>query len=168
MQLFRLSALFTAMTTLTGCFLKSGASEILVSSERSDYSPVVTLRASVRVTDSVHVHVKRARVLAPGEVFEGMGAIAGKLVMQALLASTSTDGVATNRGATEGTSNGVSGSGGMVANRGSANGATRLWTERAASVPVALVDSLVMGRPREVADLDFVMPLPAGVDAKNS
>ncbi|MDQ6612618.1 MAG: hypothetical protein M3Y64_09300, partial [Gemmatimonadota bacterium] len=118
--------------------------ETLVSSERSDYSPVVTFRARVRTTDSVHVHVGRLRILSPGPVFEGMPAITGKLVMQALLVSAS-DGTV-----------------------GTANGALRPWTERAASTPVALVDSLVMGRPQDVLDLNFVLPLPSGIADGNS
>ena len=62
---------------------------MLVSSEHSDYSPVVTFAARVRVSDSIRVHVDQAKVLSPGDTFEGMGAIAGGVTIQALLVTES-------------------------------------------------------------------------------
>ncbi|MEP6766172.1 MAG: hypothetical protein ABJB66_17795 [Gemmatimonadaceae bacterium] len=145
---FRISFAAAVATTLSACFINHGASTTLVSSERSDYSPVVTFRARVRVTDSVRVHVDQAKVLSPGDVFEEMGAIARRLSIQALLVTSSADAIG--------------------AGSANANGAPRSWTERASSAAIPLADSLVMGKPQTVSNLNFVLPMPADVDANNS
>ncbi|MEP6779764.1 MAG: hypothetical protein ABJC26_07735 [Gemmatimonadaceae bacterium] len=147
-EVFRISCVAAIATTLSACFLNHGASTTIVSSEGSDYSPIVTFRATVRVTDSVRVHVDHAKVLSPGEVFAGMGPIAGRLSIQALLVTSTAEA--------------------LVGGASNANGAPRSWTERATSAAIPLVDSLVMGKPESASNLNFVLPMPAGVDAKNS
>lgn len=147
-NMFRISCFAAIATTLSACFINHGVSTTLVSSEGSDYSPVVTFRARVRVTDSIRIHVDHAKVLSPGEVFAGMGAIAGRLSIQALVVTSTAYA--------------------LRAGAPNANSASRAWTERATSVAIPLVDSLVMGKAETVSNLNFVLPMPAGVDAKTS
>jgi hypothetical protein len=123
-----------------------------ISSVASDYSPTVRFTALVHVTDSVRVRVERTRVLAPGEVFEGMGPISGALRMQAMIV-TAADSTARDASAEAGAAR---------------NGVHKRWTERSSSVAQPLVDSLYMGIPRAVSPLEFSLALPQGVAARES
>lgn len=120
-----------------------------VSSATSDYSPTVTFTVGVRLSDSVRVHVDRLTVLAPGDVFEGMGATIGSVTMQALLVVAADSGASANAQA-------------------SPNGVRKHWTAIAASGVQPVVDSLRMGVPRHVGALDFTLPRPPALDAARS
>lgn len=135
---------------VSGCFLPRGGGGTLVSSADSDYSPVVTFNAQVRVTDSVRVSVDRMRIVSPGEVFPGQGASTGLIEMQALLVTSNPN---------------ANSPGAVTADR---NGASKPWLERSASASVNVADSLVSGIPQTTGRLQFALGLPAGVSPAES
>jgi hypothetical protein len=148
---FRLTPFAAAITCATlfpGCFMQRGRNTTLISSTTSDYSPVVTFNAKVRVGDSLRVNVDRLRILAPGEVFPGMGASTGAMLIQALLV----------------TANPNANSAGSV----DRNGASKPWIERSASTHVRLSDSLVSGVPQNIGPIQFALAFPAETDLSKS
>jgi hypothetical protein len=140
----------SCISALPACFPGHGGRGVVISSEKSDYSPVMSLMAQVRVSDSVRVSVSRVTLLAPGSVYEGMGAITGTLNMQALLVTAVPNAnVAGNNDRTR-------------------NGVNKPWMERSASQSIPVADSLHMGIPRSLRDLHFALPLAARIDLKGS
>jgi hypothetical protein len=137
-------AVITCAALTSGCFLQRGRNVALISSTASDYSPVVTFNAKVRLNDSLRVSVDRLRILAPGEVFPGMGASTGAMSMQALLV----------------TANPNANSAGSV----DRNGASKPWIERSASAKVRVSDSLVSGVSQSIGPIQFALALPAETD----
>lgn len=146
-----LLATLSGAVLFSGCFLHRGGGQLQVSSVQSDYAPVVSFNARVAVDDSVRVDINLLRLLYPGEVFPGMGAVTGAIEMQALL-------VVTNP------------AGNMEAAVASVdrNGTRKPWIERAASGSVALSRGLVMGVEQRVGPVRFVMPWPDGTDRDSS
>lgn len=118
-----------------------------ISSVNSSYSPVVSFAAKVRVSDSIRVQVDRVRVLSPGEVFPGMGAVTGKLEIQALLVSVNPAADLSK-----------------TATSNDRNGSRKPWLEHAGSSNVRLADSLLMGVEQTTGPLQFSLPLPSGTD----
>jgi len=147
-----LLAALSCVALLSGCFVRGGGGT-LISSIGSSYSPVVSFAAKVSVTDSVRVQVDRARVLAPGEVFPGMRAVAGAIEMQALLVFANPDADLSKP---------------TTAPSIDRNGTRKPWLERAGSNTLRLADSLLMGVEQTTGPLRFTLPLPAGADRSAS
>lgn len=124
---------------------------MLISSVSSSYSPVVSFATTVQISDSVRVAVNRLRVLSPGAVFPGMGAVAGRIEMQALLVHANPAADLSK-----------------AANSIDRNGTRKPWIEQASSNNVRLADSLLMGVQQTTGPLHFAIPLPVGVDLSSS
>lgn len=147
-----LLAALSCVGLLSGCLVRGGGGT-LISSVGSSYSPVVSFTAKVSVTDSVRVHMDRVRVLSPGDVFPGMGAVTGPLEMQALMVSINPD-ADLSKAATAPTAD--------------RNGTRKPWLERGGSNTVRLADSLLMGVEQTTEPLRFTLPVPVGVDLSAS
>jgi protein-S-isoprenylcysteine O-methyltransferase Ste14 len=128
----------------TGC--ASGARRsYVVSSERSDYSPVVRLAIAVDTTaDSIGIRIDGGTVLAPGDPSTRDVPIMRGLSIEGLLVTAPT-------GATADTT-----------------GAPPPWTELAASAPALLADSLLLGVPREVGAMRLAVARPRALDPRRS
>lgn len=135
---------------LSGC-LARGGKKLLVSSVDSDYSPVVTFAANVRVNDSVHVQIDRLRLFYPGEVIPGVGPVTGPIEMQAVIAVANPAADLTRNSGTV-----------------DRNGVRKPWIERSASQSVRLSEGLLMGAAQTAGPLQFTMPVPAGVNLSES
>ena len=146
-----LFAVVSCVALLSGCFVRGGGTSI--SSIGSSYSPVVSFSARVHVTDSVHVQLNRVRVLSPGQVFVGMGAVTGAIEMQALVVTANPD-ADLSKAATASTID--------------RNGTRKPWLERAASGGVRLADSLFMGVEQTTGPLRFTILVPANADLSAS
>jgi hypothetical protein len=115
-----------------------------VSSEVSEYSPVVRLAVRLRLDDSLRVLVDSGTLLAPGVVPPGRGrALMRDLVLEAVVAEVAPDGLREE---------GVPGT----------------WRARATSAPHPIADSLVVGTPVRVPALAFVLPAPEPAVARRA
>lgn len=138
---------------LMSACLGRGGGGTLITSVGSSYSPVVSFAAHVRVTDSVRVQLDRVRVLSPGGVFPGMGAVTGTIEMQALVVSANPDADLSKT---------------TTARTIDRNGTRKPWLERTGSRNVRLADSLMMGVEQTTGPLRFTLPLPADADLSAS
>lgn len=121
---------------LSACLPARPRRDYAVSSEVSEYSPVVRLAVRVRLTDSLRVMVDSGTLLAPGIVPPGGGrALMRDLVLEAVVAEVAPDGM--REASVPGT-----------------------WRARATSLPVTIADSLIVGTPVRVPALTFVLPAP--------
>lgn len=143
----RILAGTTAAVLLSGCLARGGRG-LTVSSVRSSYSPVVSFNAAVRISDSVRVQIERVRVLAPGETFEGMGPVTGRVDMQALIVTANPDADLSRA-----VIDGLDGS--------DRNGTRKPWVELAAGQSVRLADSLMMGVEQRTGPVVFTIPVPS-------
>lgn len=117
----------------TACLTGRPRRDFVVSSERSEYSPVVQLAVRMRLADSLRVMVDSGRILAPGTPsVRAPRAIMHGLVLEAIVAEPSPDGMREP---------GVPGA----------------WRAVAASAPVPIADSLVLGVPLRLPALVFTM-----------
>ena len=132
-----------ALVTLGACIPSRVRREYVVSSETSEYSPVVHLAVRVRVDDSVRVTVDSGRLVAPGTSSGPGRALMRDLVLEALVAERSPDGMREP---------GVPGAWRVVAT--------------AAAQPVA--DSVVVGVPVDVPRMQFVMPVTPALVARRA
>ncbi|MEO7362090.1 MAG: hypothetical protein ABI120_17295 [Gemmatimonadaceae bacterium] len=136
---------------LSGCFVR-GTRPLLISSADSDYSPVVTFAAHVRVTDSVQVSISRLRLLYPGEVIPGVGAVTGPIEMQALIVAANPAADLTSGAAAS----------------FDRNGTRKPWIERAVGQSIRLSDGLLMGAPQSAGPIEYALPLADGIDLSKS
>ena len=129
----RALAALTLLLATAACLPPRARRDFVVTSERSEYSPVVHLAVRVRLDDSLRVHVDSGRILAPGIPSGRRTALMRDLVLEAVVAEPSPDGM---REA------GVPGS----------------WRARLTSAPRPLADSLVLGEPVAVPAMSFTLP----------
>ncbi|MEO7999148.1 MAG: hypothetical protein ABI852_16965 [Gemmatimonadaceae bacterium] len=144
-------AALACVVLLPGCFVRGGGKALMISSVASDYSPVVTFAANVRIADSVRVDIARLQLLYPGEVVPGVGPVTGPIEMQALIvvanpAADLSKGVATV----------------------DRNGVRKPWVERSISNTVRLSDGLTMGAVQTAGPIAFTLPLSDGIDLSTS
>lgn len=127
----------------TACLPGRVRRDYVVSSVASEYSPVVSLAVRVRVTDSVRVAVDSGQLLAPGYSPTRGTSIMQDLVLEALLAEPSPDGMREP---------GVPGA----------------WRVVAASAPQRIADSVWVGVPVPLRAMQFTLPLAPGVAARRA
>lgn len=136
-------AALASLLLATACLPARVRRDYVVSSVASEYSPVVSLAVRVRVTDSVRVTVDSGRLLAPGYAPARGKSIMHDLVLEALLAEQSPDGMREP---------GVPGA----------------WRVVAASAPRAIADSVWVGEPVRVGPMSFALPLAPEVSARRA
>jgi hypothetical protein len=137
------AAVVALVLPLAACLRGRARTDYAVSSERSDYSPVVRLDVRVALDDSVRVTVGGGSVLAPGEPGARAAAIMRDLVVSALVVRATAEGDDTG-------------------------GPPRPWTSVAESAPHPLVDSLALGVARPVPPMRFVLERPPDLDPRRS
>lgn len=139
----RLLAGLALALALAACARGRARPDYAVSSERSDYSPVVRLDVRVAIDDSVRVTVGGGSVLAPGEPPANPTAVMRELTIAALVVRA--PGPDDDLG-----------------------GPARAWTSIVESPSQPLVDSLTLGAARAVGPLRFALERTADLDLARS
>ena len=132
-----------ALLLATACLPARVRRDYVVSSVASEYSPVVSLAVKVRISDSVRVTVDSGQLLAPGYSPRRGKSIMQGLVLEALLAEKSPDGMREP---------GVPGA----------------WRVVAASAPQPIADSVWVGVPVPLGPMRFTLPLSPEVSARRA
>jgi hypothetical protein len=140
-RLPRATALLAVL--VTACLPARVRRDYVVSSVASEYSPVVSLAVTVRVTDSVRVTVDSGSLLAPGFASARDKPVMHDLVLEALVAEKSPDGMREP---------GVPGA----------------WRVVAASAPQPVADSVWVGTSVPVRAMRFTLPLSPAVSARRA
>ena len=143
MTTLRLARLLPLALLATACLPARPRRDFVVSSMRSEYSPVVRLAVRVRVDDSVRVRVDSGQLVAPGTPSPRSRALMRGLVLEALVAERSPDGMREP---------GVPGA----------------WRVVMASAPQPLADSVFVGQPVPVPAMHFTMPLSPALSARHA
>jgi hypothetical protein len=138
-----LAPLAVVVLALSACLPARVRRDYVVSSVTSEYSPVVNLAVRVRVDDSIRVTVDSGRLLAPGYASRRRSPLMRDIVLEALVAERSPDGMREP---------GVPGT----------------WRTVATSEPQSIADSVFVGEPVPVRPLRFVLPLSPAVSARRA
>ena len=135
--------LVLVVVALSACMPARVRRDYVVSSVTSEYSPVINLAVRVRVDDSIRVTVDSGRLLAPGYASRRRSPLMRDLVLEALVAERSPDGMREP---------GVPGT----------------WRTAATSEPQSIADSVFVGEPVPVRPLRFVFPLTSTFSARRA